>query len=501
MDFFELQPSGALKFIPKLLADTIMQHYTFITLADTKEIYVYDETQGIYKPRGENLIRTLVAINLEHKHRKNYGEEVLYHIKVSTFRNRNELELPDGVLVLKNGIFYMKTRRLGPFMPRVIAFNNIPVNYNPEADCPTIKRFISEVVTEDDAKVLQEALGYTLKNGYLYQKAFMLVGDGANGKSTFLSLMIVFLGPENISSISLQDLVTHKFAAAELYGKRANIYDDLSHDALKRTGQFKMATGGGMLKGEKKFQHPFFFKNEAKLFFSTNQVPEAYDNTTAFFRRWVIINFPNKFLENADPKLLSKLTTEEELSGFFNWALEGLEQLDKQEGFSYTKTIDEVQRQYERMSNSIKAFRMDHLMKDPESVIPKNDLYGYYVSYCIEHGLPAKAKNAFSMALYQVIPEIAETRKRIGKNRIQCWQGVRFSEDIIEENPDHPDQKGENGQGGQPGQGISIFKSKKTCARCGLPLNAETGEFMDNQTMRHYCRQCFTANKRAEEGS
>ncbi len=91
--------------------------------------------------------------------------------------------------------------------------------------------------------------------GYPHQSAFILVGDGGNGKSPLLSLLTEFLGPENVSSISLQDLVNHKFTAAELFEERANIYDDLSSDALKRTGQFKMATGGDMLKGEKKFKN------------------------------------------------------------------------------------------------------------------------------------------------------------------------------------------------------------------------------------------------------
>jgi len=353
----------------------------------------------------------------------------------------------------------------------------------------------------EDAKVLQEAVGYTLKNGYIYQKAFMLVGDGANGKSTFLSLVIIFLGPKNVSSISLQDLVSHKFAIAELFGKRANIFDDLSHDALKRTGQFKMATGGGMLKGEKKFQHPFFFKNDAKLFFSTNRVPEAYDNTTAFFRRWVLINFPNQFMgDDADPHLLEQLTTDEELSGFFNWALEGLKRLDRQGGFSYTSTIDEVQRQYERMSNPLKAFKEDHLRKDPNAITPKNDLYRAYVNYCIDNGLPAKAKNAFSMELYRVMPQIAETRIRKGKTRTQCWKGVKYSEEIIVESPDLPDQGDEDSQGSQGGQGSTVFKPMKTCAACGIPLNDETGKFVDSQTMRYYCRQHYVANRRAEEG-
>ena len=172
-EYFEISQNGALKFIPKLLADDIMRNYHFLTFSDTGEVYVYDKDQGIYKPNGENLIRTLVAINLDTEHRKNHGDEVLYHIKVSTFKNRHEIRLPDDILVLKNGLFNIATRKLHPFTPRIIAFNNIPVNYNPDADCPKIKKFFSEVVTDEDAEVLQEAFGYTLKNGYVYHKAFM----------------------------------------------------------------------------------------------------------------------------------------------------------------------------------------------------------------------------------------------------------------------------------------------------------------------------------------
>jgi len=443
-EFFEHTNSGSLRFVPAWLAKDLMYHYRFVTLQDTGEIYVYDRDLGIYEPNGESLIRILVSINLGDLHRKHYAEEVVYQIQVSTYRPREELKVPDGLLVLKNGVFDVANNKLNLFTPQIFALNRIPVSYDPHADCPRIKRFLSEVVTSGDATILQEAIGYVFKRGYRYQKAFMLVGDGANGKTTLLALLICFIGPENVSSISLQDIVSSRFAAAELYGKMANIYDDLSQNALKRTGQFKMATGGGRMKGERKFKNPFFFVNEGKMFFSTNQIPDADDNTIAFFRRWIIMNFPNKFLETdprTDPDLLEKLTTEEELSGFFNWALEGLRRLDGQGGFSHSKTVDEVQEQYERMSSPIKAFRIDHLEINPESVIPKDELYAHYVEYCVENQLPAKAKNIFSMLLYRELPKISETRIREEGKRIQCWKGITFCETKIDKSPDQPDRK------------------------------------------------------------
>lgn len=467
-EYFEVTKLGALRFVPAWLAKEIMYHYHFMTLQDTNEIYAYNNDLGIYKPNGESLIRIFTSISLGDLHRKHYAEEVVYQIRVSTYIPREEFKVPDGLLVLENGVFDIANNKLNPFTPKILALNRIPIKYNPSADCPKIKKFISDIVPPKDEKILQEATGYLLKRGYPYQKAFMMVGDGANGKTTFLNLLIRFIGADNVSSISLQELVSSRFAAAELYGKMANIYDDLSQNALKRTGQFKMATGGGRMKGERKFRNPFFFVNDAKMFFSANQIPEADDTTIAFFRRWTIINFPNKFVgDDADPDLLEKLTTEDELSGFLNWALEGLKRLNQQGDFSHSKTVDEIQEQYERMSSPIKAFRIDHLEIAPESLIPKDELYTLYVEYCIKNQLPAKAKNIFSMLLYRELPNIAETRIREKKKRVQCWKGVRFCETKIEEDPDRLDQDDQTSLAEEIEKLITISRKIKTETRNG----------------------------------
>jgi putative DNA primase/helicase len=491
-EYFDKTSSGGLRFIPLWLANDIMRNRQFVTMKDNKEVYVYDKEQGIYKPGGEALIRTLTAVNLGKMHRKHYAAEVLYHIQVSTYKDRDELSLPEDLLVLQNGLFHIPTRKLFSYDPRIFALNRLPVKYDPDADCPRIKKFFSEVVTEEDMKVLQEAYGYCLKHGYPYQKAFIFVGDGANGKSTTFRLLINFLGAENVSSVSLQDLVYHRFMPAELYGKMVNVYDDLPNITLKHTGKFKMATGDGFLTVERKHRDPFQFFNEAKMFFSCNQLPKIDDNTIAFFRRIIIINFPNKFMgDHADPDLLADLTTEEELSGLLNWALEGLERLEKRGAFSYSSTVDEVQRQYERMSNPIKAFRLDHLLIQSESWIEKDELYGLYIEYCINNGLPAKTKGVFSQLLHKEMGKALENyRPRINGRRVPCWKGIKYVENKVVSCPDQADQGTQGGQGGQPSEPLSR-PGKSRCAFCGIPLNAETGKFMDPRTMRYYCRSHF----------
>ncbi|MFQ6077391.1 MAG: phage/plasmid primase, P4 family, partial [Candidatus Bathyarchaeia archaeon] len=265
---------------------------------------------------------------------------------------------------------------------------------------------------------------------YRIQKAFIFLGGGANGKSTLINLIGYLLGEENISSRSLQDLHNDRFAAADLYGKLANLYADLSTSALKQTGIFKMVTGGDYLKGERKFQGAFSFKNHAKLFFSANQLPQVGDDTDAFFRRWIIINFPNKFEgERADKNILKKLTTPEELKGLLVLAVHGLRDLLNRGDFAKNPSTEEIRFYYTRASDPTKAFVEECLERDPEGTIPKEDLYQIYVEYCQEIGMPPDAKNIFSMRLYEHAPYIKEFRgvKEGGarEGRVSMWKGVR----------------------------------------------------------------------------
>ena len=92
-----------------------------------------------------------------------------------------------------------------------------------------------------------------------YQKSFIFLGQGANGKSTLLDLLLAFLGSLNASKVSLQDLGSNRFRVAELYGRMANIFTDLDNKSLQSTSMFKMITTGDPITAERKFKDPFEF--------------------------------------------------------------------------------------------------------------------------------------------------------------------------------------------------------------------------------------------------
>jgi putative DNA primase/helicase len=415
--------------VPAYLAEEIMSKFHYLTREQDEITFLYHPDKGIHTPNGEAHIKRQTKKALG-KYLKTYRQnEVMNYIKVSTLQPVEES--PPHFIPLKNGILDLKTKELKPFNPEYFILNALPITYNPKAKCPKTLKFISEIVDEADIPVLQEMSGYCLWRKYLIHKALMLVGDGANGKSTFLQLLRMMLGEENVCTIPLHDLEASSFARSSLYGKLANIYPDLSDRALKSTGYFKMLTGGDTVSAEYKFRDRFEFQNYAKLIFSCNKVPESPDDTTAFFRRWNIINFPNQFPEGdpkTDPNILEKLTSEEELSGFFNWALEGLERLLKNGRFSTGKTIEETREQYIRASDPVKAFAMDCIEYKAGNVISKDEVYKAFLEYCEKMRLPTCAKNIFSMKLPQHVPNIQTTKKRVGDKRVECWRDITIME-------------------------------------------------------------------------
>jgi len=415
------------KFVPMLLADELMQQYHFVTMRDNEQIYVWRD--GYYQPYAASLIKEECRFRLGEEFRTNRVNEVIDFIRASSFKDRGEE--PPRLIPLLNGVLDIETMLLKPHSPEYMFFNLLPVEYNPTAKCPMVEKFLGEVAgCREDVDILLEVVAFCLYREYFIAKALMLVGEGSNGKSTFLNLVKTFLGKENVAGRSLQDLEENRFAKADLNHKLANVYADLPDKALWRTGTFKMLTGRDLIAAERKFQQSFTFENYAKLLFSANKVPEVYDDTDAFFRRWIIVVFPNQFTnDKADPHILKKLTTPEELSGLLNFVIPALKKLLQKGQFSYSKTTEEIREDYIRKSSPIGAFAMDCLATDSDAFIPKQELFNVFAEYCRVRKIPCVTKDTFFKNLPQHVAVI-DHRPKLEGVRVVTFKGVRYSEGV-----------------------------------------------------------------------
>jgi len=417
------------KFQPSLLAEDILNDIHAVTVTDNSTIYYYNS--GIYhRDPDENRVKERMRKKIPNitKHELN---EAIEYIKNKTLVTRDVFDKEPYLIWLKNGIYNLQTNELERFDPKKISTNQIPVIFDSQAKCPKIMAFLKDLVKEEDVSVLQEMVGYCLYKKYPIARAFMFVGGGKNGKSTFLNLLVRFLGVENIATPSLHALIYDRFAKVELYNKLANIHADLSASKLKHTGNFKMLTGGDWINAERKFKHPFKFKNYAKLIYSANELPYSEDTTDAFFRRWIIVEFPYIFDDDGtngykkkDPNIINKITTEEEMSGFFNWAIEGLKRVLKHGKFTRTKTTDHIKEEWLVQTDPLKVF-VEKRVREIEGIyITKEDFYEEYLKFCEKNNAPMVEKGIITRQLPRLVKSIRASRRRIDGNRKRCWDNI-----------------------------------------------------------------------------
>jgi len=438
--YFYCDENGNLKLDMEALTGDILNEFKFITLLDTEEVLVYDD--GYWQCGGEAKIKAEAEkrVGLSKLLTVHVINEIIGHIQRSTYTARGLLNQFSGIINLKNGLLDVTTRELKPHTPEFLSTIRIPVAYDPDADCPRIKQFLAEVLEPQDIPVIHELAGYALIPDYSLQRAFLFIGDGSNGKSTLLQILRIFLGKNNCSTVAWHALEYSRFASSRLDGKLLNIYADLPSRSMNSTGTFKMLTGGDAISAEKKFKDSYSFVNFARLLFSANKPPQILDEDSyAFWRRWIVINFPSQFPENdprTDPDLLSKLTTETELSGLLNLALDGLQRLLFNSRFSYGKTVDQTQSYYLKASDPVYAFVEDCCEFDPEAVTSKDELFDAFRCYCQVSKTPVMNRDSFHRTLKNSPHcRVASTRPTVDGERVPSWRGVRIVNPVNPVNP------------------------------------------------------------------
>ncbi len=413
------------------IANALRERYSFATMRDTGQLYIYRD--GVYVPNGEAFVQEEAKNQLGTDFTTHKVNEIINWVKYSTFVHRDSFDRNHNIINVLNGLLNPETLEFEEHTPTYFSLVQIPVFYYPNSQCPRIEQFFRQVLNREDIPVIEEVFGYCLLPEYRLHKAFMLQGPGRNGKTTLLNLLQRLLGKRNTANVSLGELSSDRFAAAQLFGKLANIYADLPAEALKETGKFKALTGGDKITAQRKFQSPFEFSNYAKLIFSCNYVPMTHDLSPAFFSRWVIMKFPNTFeREKANPRLLEELCNEEELSGLLNLAIQGLHRLLQNGDFSYSKTTEEVAQEYQRLSNPVAAFLAHCSREDPEDYVTKDDLYKAFKAYCRRNGYPIFAEKTFSERLKELTPVSTFSPTLPNGQRPMAWRGIALLEEVKE---------------------------------------------------------------------
>jgi len=337
---------------------------TFYVVSGGKQVelgvYCYDESRGVYRDCEKDLEKEIEGFvvdtpELQHKTTKWIVDEAIAKVKRRTYE---EFRYEKRKLVFYNKVFdwsrFIATDNIQESLmnpnPNSVILHWIPHKINIEkllkvrqglekyippsnidqlievfkALAPkSYRAFLSWVKypgeSEEEAKprvaVLLEIIGYMLyPHEYPFHKAVLLVGEGSNGKSTFCRLLRTVLGDHNVSSVSLRDLDprTNRFAATNLVNKLANISSEpVDSSRSFDPSLFKQLTSEDLVFVERKYKDPFEAVIFTKMVFSANVPPRVQEDTYAFWRRWLVIKFPNQF--KPEPTFFERTFAEDEI--------------------------------------------------------------------------------------------------------------------------------------------------------------------------------------------
>jgi putative DNA primase/helicase len=311
----------------------------------------------------------------------------------------------DTVLInLKNGTFEITASgvQLRGFNPADFLTYQLPFEYDEKANAPLFQAYLDRVLPDiDKQKVLAEFLGYvfTPMGTLKLEKTLLCYGSGANGKSVLFEIVNAMLGADNVSSYSLQSLTNESgYQRAKLANILVNYTSEINGSL--ETAIFKQLVSGEPVEARLPYGQPFTLTQYARLIFNCNELPKDVEHTEAYFRRFLIIPFDITIPEGERDPELSKKIIETELSGVFNWVLDGLQRLLQQKKFTNCEAIRRQLEAYKLQSDSVRLFLEDAGYKPSANGFKLiKELYQDYRLFCNDDGCNPVKKTNFKKRL------------------------------------------------------------------------------------------------------
>jgi putative DNA primase/helicase len=257
----------------------------------------------------------------------------------------------------------------------------LPVARTPKAKAPRFTQFLDEVFRDDEDKrqkatIVLEAIGYSLLAYCAYEKVFLLIGPGANGKSVLMATVEALVGANQVAAVQPSQF-ENRFQRAHLHRKLVNLVTEIAEGHEIADAQLKAIVSGELTTAEHKHKPPFDFHPFATCWFGTNHLPHTRDFSDALFRRAIILTFNRTFSEEEQDKhLKEKLAAG--LPGILNMALEALAGVFERGEFTRAKSSDKAKEEWRINCDHVAQFTEECCTIGPYLSIQSGTLFRVY---------------------------------------------------------------------------------------------------------------------------
>lgn len=382
----------------------ILERFPSLRYVVANSFYNYEN--GAYIPVDMKTMQAMILNEMEKDGLSSYRTKTHVDNKILCLQAQEWIVVdpkdvdPDpNVVNVRNGLVDLDTGELKPHDPVYFSTNQLAeITYQSDklvSDiAPRWLRFVKEITEGDDGKaaLLQEMAGYCFTRSVAFQRAFILFGSGANGKSTFVDILAKILGRRNSSSLTLKDL-HEQFGPAKLFGKTLNVVEEINNNYVESDYIKKVITGAEITADRKFIQDPLVFRPYAKFVFAVNSLPKINDTSMGLYRRFTIIEFGARFSPNSEPHLHDKLWAERD--GVFLWAMEGWKRLRAQGVFTMTEAVLAASEHFKESNSPLVEFMLANyaaapLGREDKYMIPLRKLFDAYQKGTRELGYQPK---------------------------------------------------------------------------------------------------------------
>jgi putative DNA primase/helicase len=305
------------------------------------------------------------------------------------------------LITVRNGTLELRTGKLRPACSDDLITRATRVAYDPSAKCPRWLQFLGEIFSLDVALIdfIQRAVGYSLTGDTREQCLFILYGNGANGKSTFLEIVRMLLGPHAITTPFSTFMVQRNVGAprndlAALVGARLVLASEAGQDASFDEAVIKQVTGQDVISARFLYGEFFEYKPQFKIWLATNYKPVIRGGDDAIWRRIRLIPFNEQFKgDKRDSMLPAKLKAE--LPGILAWAVRGC--LDwRTNGLGIPSIVKTATTEYRDESDQVGRFLSEQCMTGERCTVSGKCLYQACIDFCGQQGERYLANNLFA---------------------------------------------------------------------------------------------------------
>lgn len=420
--------------------DDLIKHfdneYSFRIMPDTRQVYTYNGTHWVEILDLE--IRAWMASIVKPSPSSQEMGELIARL-LAHGANQTRLDsmhrTREGKANFLNGtVDYANGGELVPHNPEDGFTSVLPYNYDKYAQAPKFDAFLMEIFEKPCVvKVMKEFLGYCLSGDTCWlQKAVLLVGDGANGKSVLLETVADAAGRDYVSSVPMQDL-HNPVSRAALVNKLFNYSEETSYNSLRDSSTFKALVTGGVTTVKKLYQQPYEIANKAKFLMSCNEIPEIHDQSRGLFRRLLIVRMEKTFVGTTDNKFLRD-ELRAELPGIFNMLIEAYRLAKAARSFSESSVLDNNLSVVRDESSQIMGFIDDcvdiEVTPTMRQLASKTAVYAAYKMWAINNGYKVHNNAHFFKAMRRLVPSMdeRECRPTMGGEQVRAFMGIRIKD-------------------------------------------------------------------------